>query len=98
MSKENPYYTYHEANRLKKILLHKLFKNFLLNWPLGQGRYPWICCCCCLPPRRLGKKHFFVSSETLEIQIRTNLKLRQNSVNQILNQHALFFFLLTGAT
>ena len=26
------------------------------------------------------------------------MKLRQNSVNQILNPHALFFFLLTGAT
>ena len=26
------------------------------------------------------------------------MKLRQNSVNQILNPHAIFFFLLTGAT
>ena len=28
----------------------------------------------------------------------TNLKLRQKNVNQIVNPHAFFFFLLTGAT
>ena len=28
----------------------------------------------------------------------TNFKSQQNSVNQILNPHAFFFFLLTGAT
>ena len=51
------------------------------------------------------KKHFFVNSETwgvqtwrIKTQIKTNLKLRQNSLNQIFNPNALFFSLLGGTT
>ena len=54
---------------------------------------------------RLGKKQFFVNSEIWEYRfggknayITTNVKSRQNSVNQIFNPYACLFFLLTGAT
>ena len=54
---------------------------------------------------RLGKKHLFVNSKILGFRfggeknpwITKNLKLWQNSVNQIFNPNAFFFFFLTVA-
>ena len=64
---------------------------------------PSMCRSLALGPRQTWKKIFFVNSEILKyrfggknLEITTNLKLQQNSVNQIFNLNAFFFFPLTG--